>query len=139
MDCDTHIYQVEWALEARRSALHMNDSGGYDLIVLPSGRTTRVFTKEEFRIGGGGVVKRNKKDKKSKPNTSKLPPAAGGGEGGDRGTAADNTLANHTVCIGKGDARVALSGKALRNGSEGSRKNVGRGGRGAAALTPPGL
>ena len=117
----------------------MNDSGGYDLIVLPSGRTTRVFTKEEFRIGGGGVVKRNKKDKKSKPNVSKLPPAAGGGEGGDMGTAADNTLANHTVCIGKGDARVALSGKALRNGSEGSRKNVGRGGRGAAALTPPAL
>jgi hypothetical protein len=135
----TLIHQVEWALEARRSALHMNDSGGYDLIALPSGRTTRVFTKEEFRIGGGGVVKGNKKGKKSKPNTTKLPPAAGGGEGGGRGSAADNKLANHTVCSEKGDARFALSGKASRAGSEGKGVNVGRGGRGAAALTPPGL
>ena len=109
------------------------------MIALPSGRTTRVFTKEEFRIGGGGVVKGNKKDKKSKPNTSKLPPAAGGGEGGGRGSAADNKLANHTVCSEKGDARVALSGKASRAGSEGKGVNVGRGGRGAAALPPPGL
>jgi hypothetical protein len=45
-------------LEARRSALDMNDSGGYDLITLPSGEKTCVFTKHEFRLDANGVVKK---------------------------------------------------------------------------------
>jgi len=49
--------QVDWLLDARRAALHMNDSGGYDIIALPSGRSTRIFTKEEFRLGADGLVK----------------------------------------------------------------------------------
>ena len=114
------------------------------MIALPSGRTTRVFTKQEFRIGGGGLVKQNKKDKKSKPYTSKLPPVAGGGPGGGSVTASHN-LADHidmTESIGKCDARVALNGRAMRSGSDqlkGTRKKAGRGGRGAAALISPGL
>jgi hypothetical protein len=48
---------VEWLLETRRTALHNNDSGGYDIITLPSGDRTRVFTKEEFRLGADGLVK----------------------------------------------------------------------------------
>jgi hypothetical protein len=44
--------------------MHMNDSNGYDLIILPTGCTTRVFTKEEFRLGANGSVK-----PKSQPKT----------------------------------------------------------------------
>ncbi len=59
---------MEWLLDARRAALHMNDSGGYDVIALPSGRTTRVFTKEEFRLGADGLVKPPQKGKsRAKP------------------------------------------------------------------------
>ena len=31
-----------------------NDDGGYDLIQLPGGQTSRVFTKQEFRIDSAG-------------------------------------------------------------------------------------
>ena len=48
---------------------HWNDAGGYDIITLPSGTTTRVFTKEEYRIGADGAT----------------PAARGRGRGGGRG------------------------------------------------------
>eukprot|EP01079_Euglenida_sp_SAG-EU17-18_P012089 gene12089-2204_t len=48
---------VAWLLEARATSQERNDPGGYDLISLPDGSTTRVFTKEEFRIDSKGNVK----------------------------------------------------------------------------------
>ena len=53
----------------RRGAPQFNDAGGYDIITLPSGTTTRVFTKEEYRIGADGAT----------------PAARGRGRGGGRG------------------------------------------------------
>ena len=47
----------------------MNDSGGYDVITLPCGRNTRVFTKEEFRLGADGLVKPPPRDR----SRAKLP------------------------------------------------------------------
>ena len=35
----------------------IGDAGGYDLITLPSGERTRVFTKQEFRIDSAGQPK----------------------------------------------------------------------------------
>ena len=56
-------------LRMRRGAPQFNDAGGYDIITLPSGTTTRVFTKEEYRIGADGAT----------------PAARGRGRGGGRG------------------------------------------------------
>ena len=53
-------------LAMRAQHLEMNDAGGYDLIRLPCGTQTRVFTKQEFRLDGYGQPK-------------------GGGEGGVSG------------------------------------------------------
>lgn len=45
---------VQALLDARAAHLDRNDAGGYDLIKLPSGETTRVFTKQEFRLSATG-------------------------------------------------------------------------------------
>uniref|UniRef100_A0A7S4MND8 Photolyase/cryptochrome alpha/beta domain-containing protein n=1 Tax=Odontella aurita TaxID=265563 RepID=A0A7S4MND8_9STRA len=47
-------------LEMRRAHQTNNDNGGYDLIMLPSGDKTRVFTKKEYRIDRAGKVKDTK-------------------------------------------------------------------------------
>ena len=44
-------------LAARAANLEFNDAGGYDLIRLPGGELTRVFTKQEFRLTGAGQPK----------------------------------------------------------------------------------
>ena len=41
-------------LAMRRQNQHFNSDRGYDLITLPGGQQTVVFTKKEFRIGGEG-------------------------------------------------------------------------------------
>ena len=49
---------VRALLDMRARALHRNDAGGYDLIELPlTGQTTRVFTKQEFRLSADGTSK----------------------------------------------------------------------------------
>ena len=47
---------VAAVLEMRRAHQHHNDPRGYDSIVLPNGNTTKVFTKEEYRISKSGSV-----------------------------------------------------------------------------------
>lgn len=47
---------VENVLNMRQSSQQFNDKMGYDLITLPSGETTVVFTKKEYRIDDAGVV-----------------------------------------------------------------------------------
>lgn len=42
-----HVADV---LAMRRAHPHVNDGGGYDVIQLPDGSKTRVFTKKPFRI-----------------------------------------------------------------------------------------
>jgi deoxyribodipyrimidine photolyase len=48
----------EWTAEAmlamRRRNLEFNDGGGYDVVSLPDGSSTRVFTKQEYRLDGRG-------------------------------------------------------------------------------------
>lgn len=47
-------------LEMRRNSQNYNDDSGYDIIELPSGDKTKVFTKKAFRIDrGGNVIKMN--------------------------------------------------------------------------------
>ena len=147
--------QVESLLDARRSALHMNDAGGYDLIVLPSGRITRVFTKEEFRLGSDGTVKSlQAAQSKSQRSTSKFKSAKkagagrgaaaagkrGGGSAGERGDDADASLSHNfsqvTECFGKDPASVAQGCQAPLLGRDGAhagrtRAGAGRRGRGA--------
>ena len=66
--------QTVTALRACRAAhLEHNDAGGYDLITLPSGERTRVFTKQEFRLDAAG---------RPKPID---PARSGGGRAGGRG------------------------------------------------------
>ena len=48
---------VQAVLDMRRLNQEFNDPGGYDLISLPGGQTTRVFTKQEFRLDAAGNVK----------------------------------------------------------------------------------
>ena len=45
---------VDALLAMRAAALDKNDANGYDLIMLPSGESTRVFTKQEFRLNAKG-------------------------------------------------------------------------------------
>jgi hypothetical protein len=47
---------VESTLEMRRKSQHANTDRGYDLIRLPNGKETVVFTKKEYRIDGNGHV-----------------------------------------------------------------------------------
>ena len=59
-------------LKMRRANLSRNDSGGYDLIVLPDGRKTRVFTKKSFRLDReGNVMKYTRKTPRVKSNKTK--------------------------------------------------------------------
>ena len=44
-------------LRMRSESLEFNDAGGYDLIRVPGGQMTRVFTKQEFRIDARGRPK----------------------------------------------------------------------------------
>merc|ERR1712178_358056 len=44
-------------LNMRRSHPEWNDSTGYDVIMLPGGRKTRVFTKKEYRLPNLGSKK----------------------------------------------------------------------------------
>ena len=43
--------------QMRRASLEWNDAGGYDLIALPDGTRTRVFTKQEYRLDASGQRK----------------------------------------------------------------------------------
>jgi hypothetical protein len=64
---------VEAVLQMRRLASQYNDAGGYDCIQLPGGQTTRVFTKQEYRLDASGNVK------------PPPPPRAASADGGGRG------------------------------------------------------
>ena len=41
-------------LVMRRANLHCNDAGGYDLITLPNGTKTRIFTRKDYRLDSAG-------------------------------------------------------------------------------------
>jgi hypothetical protein len=68
---------VEAVLEMRRLAPEFNDAGGYDSIQLPGGQTTRVFTKQEFRLDVAGHVK--------PPPPHRTAGTGGGGRGRGKG------------------------------------------------------
>ena len=44
-------------LEMRRNNMKFNDEGGYDVIVLPCGISSRVFTRKDLRLNSDGSVK----------------------------------------------------------------------------------
>lgn len=46
---------VAAVLKMRRASQQWNDDGGYDLVKLPNGQSTRVFTKQEYRITKAGA------------------------------------------------------------------------------------
>lgn len=54
---------VESVLKMRRESQEFNDKNGYDLIQLPSGERTVVFTKKEYRIDQEGNVVEQPKSK----------------------------------------------------------------------------
>ena len=45
-----------YVIEMRQRSMQFNDPMGYDLITLPSGAKTRVFTKEEYRLDRSGNI-----------------------------------------------------------------------------------
>ena len=57
-------------LKMRRSNLHFNDNRGYDIIALPSGAKTKVFTKKEFRLDKHGNLIRQPAKPKARPKRS---------------------------------------------------------------------
>ena len=65
-------------LAMRAAALEHNDGRGYDLIRPPSGESTCVFTKQEFRLDAAG-------QRKEAPPRVSRGGGRGGGRGGDRG------------------------------------------------------
>jgi len=106
---------VSALLETRAAHLEWNDADGYDLIRLPDGELSRVFTKQEFRLTGAG---------KSKP-----PPAvaAGAAQSGRRG--------------GDGRAAGRGGGRGTDRGRGTSRGGRGRSPRAAppAGIAQPGI
>ena len=57
---------VEAVLKMRRANQQSNSDRGYDMITLPDGKQTVVFTKKEFRIDQQGtVIKESTQLKKS--------------------------------------------------------------------------
>ena len=80
---------VRALLDMRARALHRNDAGGYDLIELPlTGETTRVFTKQEFRLATDGTPKPPPSPAvgRSRAGRGSAPPP-GGAPGAERGVA----------------------------------------------------
>lgn len=74
---------VEAVLDMRRQHQQWNDDNGYDIIELPSGERTKVFTKKEYRIDRYGLVMEIQKSGREKAK------ARGGGRGrnGRKGSA----------------------------------------------------
>ncbi|CAK0843790.1 unnamed protein product [Prorocentrum cordatum] len=67
-------------LEMRRSIADtwMNDGQGYDVIALPGGATTKLFTKLEYRLAKDG--------RQLNPSAGASKPGKGGGRGGGKGS-----------------------------------------------------
>lgn len=57
---------VEVVLDMRRQHQQWNDDNGYDIIQLPSGDKTKVFTKKEYRIDRFGLVMEIEKSSREK-------------------------------------------------------------------------
>jgi hypothetical protein len=112
-------------LRMRAASLDRNDPGGYDLITLPSGESTRVFTKQEFRLNAAGQPK-------PPPPTSR---GKGGGRGrSEGGSGAAGTLSGH----GRGRGRAG-GGKARGPGAPARQRSVAsyfEGGSGTTAAAP---
>ncbi len=68
---------VKSVLDMRRKSQEYNDKKGYDMIILPSGEKTVVFTKKEYRIDGSGEVIKVDPTKKNQNKKGKR----GGGRG----------------------------------------------------------
>ena len=66
---------VEAVLDMRRQHQQWNDDNGYDIIELPSGERTKLFTKKEYRIDRYGLVMEIEKSGREKAK------ARGGGRG----------------------------------------------------------
>ena len=96
---------TEAVLEMRRRNQDLNDKGGYDIVVLPGGKRTRVFTKKEFRIDAEGKrivyapMERSARDGRRK-----------GGKGRGR----------------KGESEGKVRGAGNSSGSQGERKAKAR-------------
>ena len=51
---------IDSTLAMRRKSQHANSDRGYDLIELPNGQETVVFTKKEYRIDSNGALMNDK-------------------------------------------------------------------------------
>jgi hypothetical protein len=51
---------IDSTLSMRRKSQHANSDRGYDLIKLPNGQETVVFTKKEYRIDSNGTLMHGK-------------------------------------------------------------------------------
>ena len=74
---------VEAVLDMRRQHQQWNDDNGYDIIQLPSGDKTKVFTKKEYRIDRFGLVMEIEKSGREKARAR----AGGRGRSGRKGGA----------------------------------------------------
>lgn len=60
---------VKNVIEMRHRNQNANDDRGYDLIILPNGKSTVVFTKKEYRIDRDGKVLQVLKRRRSRDNS----------------------------------------------------------------------
>ena len=91
--------------------LDLNDAGGYDLITLPDGTQTRVFTKQEFRVSKSGALLATSswaRKGAAKPHDLRGAARGGGGGGGGRGRRGGGGSS--------GSGRVGIIGGSKRGG-----------------------
>ena len=77
---------VEAVLEMRRHSQQWNDDSGYDIIELPTGGTTKVFTKKEYRIDRAGSVMKIEKTAAESKRGGRGRKGAAGKKGGNKKT-----------------------------------------------------
>lgn len=75
---------VENVLKMRRNSQQYNDKKGYDLITLPAGEKTVVFTKKEYRIDSKGIVIPSTSERKSPKGKNSNKPQGRGRRGRQR-------------------------------------------------------
>ena len=94
-------------LRTRAGALEFNDSGGYDVVELPGGEKTRVFTKQEFRLTATGKPK-------PPPPPRRDRKGAGGSSGHGGGSSSRNKAKGSSGGGGQGSGKEEKSQKSKK-------------------------
>ena len=112
---------VQALLQMRAANLEYNDAGGYDLITLPDGTQSRVFTKQEFRLTAKG-------EPKPPPPTGSGNRRRGSGAGSSRGGGGGGRgRAGSSPSRGGGGVQAQNSGRGRGGGAKGKNASASDG------------